>query len=246
MDWLNIELTNRCNKSCHFCGRDRKVQQGDMPLEIVNEIIKQFNGSIIQFNKDGEPLLYYNLWAVGEMCKGKVTNIVTNGKLLLEKKTALLNNFTTITVSVFEDDDEQYEQVMKFKEYIGDNNPKIFIKFLGDYQTNRYDQFPTLRRSIHKPEGDSGYIQSKPPIPEVGVCLDFLYKPSIDWKGYMHMCNRYDPEGKGIIGNTFNTNLKDIWNSDKRKDLLELHKQGRRDEIEFCKGCEYWGVPANG
>jgi radical SAM protein with 4Fe4S-binding SPASM domain len=222
------------------------MELGEIPIESLNEIVRQFKGDIIQFNKDGEPLLYPKLWLVGEICKPFVTNIVTNGKLLWEKRTELVDNFTSICVSVFEDDEQQKEAVMKFAEYKGDRSPQILIKFLGGYDDTDYHKFTVLRRSLHHSKTDTLYAGSKPPVPEVGVCLDFLYKPSIDWKGDMYMCNRYDPEGLGKIGNTFTTSLEDIWNGDKRNKMLKLHKEGKREEIEMCKKCEYWGFPTNG
>ena len=36
--------------------------------------------------------------------------------------------------------------------------------------------------------------------------------------------------------------LEEIWNSSKRLEWLEYHKQGRRDKIPLCSKCEYWGI----
>lgn len=248
--WISIELSSRCNKACSFCGRakarEEGMETGDIDIELFNHIVSQFKGTVIQMNKDGEPLLYDKIWVVGTICRDYITNIVTNGMLLWEKRNALIDNFTTVTVSVIEDDSEQFETVKKFKEYIGDGFPKTFIKFLGDYHNPEYEKLglKTMRRSIHNPEGDTGYKQSKPPIPELGVCIDFLTKPSIDWRGKFYICNRFDIEGKGVIGDCNKQTLQEIWDSDKRQQWLELHKQGRRDLIPLCAMCEYWGYPS--
>lgn len=250
VDWLNIELSSRCNKVCSFCDRAKArkegMETGDIDIELFNHIVSQFKGDIIQFNKDGEPLLYDKMWAIGQICKNYITNIVTNGLLLWEKRNALINNFTSVTVSVTEDDSEQFEIVKKFTEHIGDGSPNILIKFLGDYDNPEYEKLGlrTMRRSIHNPEGDAGYKQSKSPIPELGVCIDFLMKPSIDWRGKFHICNRYDPQGEGIIGDCNKQTLQEIWGSDKRRQWLEYHKQDKRDLIPLCKQCQYWGYPA--
>lgn len=249
--WLTIELTSNCNKACSFCGRakDRKegiLPQGDMPMWMVINIIYGFDGSLVQFNKDGEPLMYEQLGEVAELCRKLTTNIVTNGKLLMERKHILKDNFDTITVSVIEDDEEQFETVKSFVEYT--SSPRVLIKFLGSYNNREYGKLglQTMRRSIHKPEGDTGYKGSLPPVPEFGICLDFLMKPAIDWQGDFHICNRYDPKGLGVIGNVADNNLREIWDSPLRKQYARLHKQGKRDEIELCKSCNYWGCPTSG
>ena len=251
MQWLTTELTSRCNANCYFCGRakarlENTMTLGDMDINLFKRIIEQFKGSIVQFSRDGEPLLYGNLWTIGQLCKPFVTNIVTNGILLYDIKGALKDNFTSVTVSVYEEDAEQFETVKKFKEHIGSSNPLIYIKFLGDYYNYEYAKLglKTLTRSIHNPQQDTDYLQSVPPIPEVGVCLDLLYKPSIDWQGNMYICNRIDPEGKGRLGNLNESTLNDLWNGEKRRDWLNSHLKGKREDVPLCSKCTYWGIPA--
>ena len=250
-NWLNIELSNRCNKECSFCGRASarkkgELELGDIDLCLFQEIMWQYKDGIIQFNKDGDALLYDDLDEIGYLTHGLISNIVTNGILLYEKRKEIINNFTSVTVSVIEEDDEQYETVKKFVEYKGDSKPEVLIKFLGNYHDPRYEQLglQTLKRSVHAPKGDFGYKQSEPPIPEIGVCLDFLNKPSVSWNGKMYICNRYDPEGKGIIGDLNESTIEDIWNGEKRTQWLQHHKDGRRDLIPLCKTCTFWGIPA--
>lgn len=249
-NWISVELTSRCQKSCSFCGRAKARAEGmvtgDMPMEIFDNIIHQFTGDIIQFHRDGEPLLYHSLREVGEKCRRFTANIVTNGILLWDKRDDLKDNFTSVTVSVFEEDAEQFETVKKFKEYIGNSNPMIYVKFLGDYYNYEYAKLglKTLTRSIHNPEQDTDYLQSIPPIPEIGVCLDLLYKPSIDWQGNMYICNRIDPEGSGKLGNLNESTLNDLWFGQKRRDWLNSHLIGRREDVPLCSKCSYWGIPA--
>ena len=252
-NWLNLGLNSTCNKSCSFCGRaearkNGTLELGEMPLELVNDILTQYDGEIVQINKDGEPLLYNNIWAVGQMCRPFVSNIVTNGILLWEKKDAIIENFTSVTVSVIEDDEAQFEIVKKFIEHKGNRNPMVYIKFLGDYENHEYEMLGlrTMRRSIHNKMGDTDYIQSPPPIPEIGVCLDFLNKPSIDWQGDFHICNRYDPNNEGVIGNCNESGVRKIWESTDRETMKYYHTHGMRENIPLCRGCQYWGLPANG
>lgn len=247
--WINIELTNRCNKSCSFCGRaksrkDSTMELGDMDIALFRQILNQYEGQIIQFNKDGEPLLYPDLWEVGYLCRqsGQITNIVTNGILLWEKRKELLE-FNTVCVSVIEDDPAQFENVKKFIEYC---NTPVVIKFLGEYSNPEYDNLDVkiTRRRLHNPQSDTDYHRDDSPlIPEIGICLDFLLKPSIDWQGNMYICNRFDPEGKGIIGSVRHNTPKEVWEGHLRQIYMSFHLTGQRDKVPLCTGCQYWGCP---
>lgn len=248
-NWINLELTSRCNKSCYFCGRAKARKEGlttgDMPFEMFERIMSQYKGLAIQFNKDGEPLLYAPLAEVGRKCKNHITNIVTNGILLWDRHEDL-QDFTTVTVSVFEDDVKQFENIKRFHEkYEG----KLLVKYLGKYSNPEIESMgiTTLRRTIHDPYGDVGYIGNKPTIPEFGICLDFLFKPSISWRGDFSICNRYDPDSEGVVGSVMNDPITWIWNNNPlRLHWLDLHKQGKRKEIPLCSKCEFWGIATNG
>ena len=50
----------------------------------------------------------------------------------------------------------------------------------------------------------------------------------------------------GVIGDAKIEALEDIWNSNKRKQWLEFHKQGQRAKVPLCSYCQFWGVPTAG
>lgn len=243
--WINIELTSMCNKHCHFCGRvGAKIEYGDMKIELFEKILDQLNGvEIIQLHRDGEPLLYDNLAHVLGLCrkKGILTNIVTNGKNL-SKKIVDLRDCTTITVSVFEQDSEQFNEITQFIH--ATDKPKLFIKLIDNYEGSEYKvlNLPILKRQLHESEGSRRYLNVKPMIPEIGICTD-LFKPAISWKGEMFMCCRFDPEKKGLLGDLSKSTIHELWYSDKRLQWLEYHKQGKRELVPLCSQCEFWGVP---
>lgn len=246
-NWLNIELTNRCNKTCSFCGRAKardknELKLGDIDIELFKKIVGEYNGDILQWNKDGDALLYERLGEVADCTKRFITNIVTNGILLWDKRD-VVRRFTSVCVSVTEDDQEQFENVKKFTEYC---NTPVVIKFLGDYRNEEYEKLRVLttRRSIHHPKGDFKYNGSKPVIPELGLCIDFIGKPSIDWQGRFYICNRYDPTGKGVIGDCRVNTLEEIWFGALRSMWLEHHLKGDREKVPLCEKCTFWGFPA--
>ena len=80
-------------------------------------------------------------------------------------------------------------------------------------------------------------------MPEFAICQDFLSHPVIHFDGDVGICPKFDPERKGVIGNVTQRYLDEIWAGSKRSEYLSLHIAGERSKIEFCKDCEYWGIP---
>jgi radical SAM protein with 4Fe4S-binding SPASM domain len=99
------------------------------------------------------------------------------------------------------------------------------------------------RRILHAPEGSFNYVGKNPTIPEHGICLDFLTHLAISKNGDVSICVRYDPNRKGVLGNIKNNSLEELWNSELRMEWMGCHKQGCRDKIPLCSGCEFYGVP---
>ena len=255
---INIELTSRCNKKCWICGRrkvDRdhpelKMKYGDMDFELVNNIASQLPPNIIvQFHRDGEALLYPRFGEAVGLFKRQITNIVTNGKLIVEKAGEIIDNLDTMSISIFEGDeeaDEQFGLIQEFLKIKGDRKPFTTLRFIGDVNSSRYEKLGCLiiRRVLHAKMGSFNYKRS-PAIPEVGICWDFLHHLCVNRGGKVSICVRFDPKGLGVIGDATRESLEEIWNSPKRMEWLECHKAGRRDHIPLCSYCHYWGVPTS-
>ena len=254
---INVELTSRCNKKCWMCGR-RKVerdypeltlQYGDMDYKLVKKIAEQLPPNIVvQLHNNGESLLYPKFGKAAKLFNKQITNVVTNGKLLLEKADEIIDNLDTLTISVIENDsegDEQYKIIKKFLKIKKDKKPFTILRINGKVDLDRYKKFglKMATRILHHPMGSFNYEKIDPTIPEIGICLDFLHHLAINSKGKVSICVRFDPKGLGIIGDANTQFLVDIWNSPKRIKWLEYHKQGRRDKVPLCSYCHFWGVP---
>lgn len=252
---VNVDLTSRCNKSCWMCGRrkveesNKAVRYGDMDFDLLERIAKQLPDNItVQFHRDGEPLMYPNFGEAVKLFNNQITNVVTNGKLLLEKFGEIVGNLDTLAVSVFEGDveqDRQFEIIKNFLKLKKDKKPFTAIKIVGDVGSQRYENLGALiiKRVLHHPLGNFNYQKRDPTIPEVGVCLDLLRHLCISWEGKVSICVRFDPAGLGVIGDVRENYLDEIWNSQKRLTWLGLHKKGKRQEVPICQTCKYWGVP---
>lgn len=254
---INIELTSRCNKNCWMCGR-RKLDRdkfgppldyGDMDFDLLRNIAAQIPpGIVVQFHRDGEALVYPRFGEAVALFPRNIRNIVTNGKLLEEKADEIIGNLETLSVSIFENDDEAAEQrdiLARFLALKKDRKPYVTLRLIGEVDQTPYEEFNLtfVRRVLHSPLGSFQYRKRTPAIPEIGICWDFLQHPCINRKGDMSICVRFDPEGKGILGNLHEHTLEELWNGDKRRAWLDLHVGGRRGEVPLCSKCEYWGVP---
>jgi MoaA/NifB/PqqE/SkfB family radical SAM enzyme len=257
---VNVELTSSCNKKCWICGR-RKVDKehpeltikyGDMDFALVRKIAFQLPPNIVvQFHRDGEALLYPRFGEAVSLFKNQIKNIVTNGKLIVEKADEIIDNLDTISISVFEGDDEAEEQFKLIKEFLKikgkERKPYTSLRLIGNVDQARYQDLDVLiiKRVLHAQMGSFNYRKKDPTIPEIGICWDFLHHLCINREGKVSICVRFDPKGLGIIGDMNVQPLEEIWNSKKRMEWLEYHKEGRRDKIPLCSYCHFWGVPTS-
>ncbi len=256
MNFLHLELTSRCNKSCFMCGR-RKMERdhpdlcdwGDMPFEMVERIAAQVpHDTVVQFHNNGDPLLYPRLGDALRLFPDQIKQFNTNGKLLMEKADEIIGILDVLTISVIQDDlegDEQYGIVRRFLELKGRKRPHCVYRLLGAVdKSKRWGALPgsVAKRLLHVASGSRDY--EKPvTVPEVGICLDLLNHLAIDRKGYVSLCVRFDPRQELVIGNIKNESLEYFWNSPKRLAWIDLHLKQRRDLLPGCRDCEYWGVP---
>jgi MoaA/NifB/PqqE/SkfB family radical SAM enzyme len=255
---INIELTNKCNKSCWMCGR-RKIEKSALNFkdlynnEIDFELLKKISNQVpkditIQLHNNGEPLMYSKFGEAASLFKNNIRNIVTNGKLLLEKFDEIVNDIETLSISIFERDvesDNQYEIIKKFLELKGKHKPFVTLRLIGEVDKKRYEELNTLiiTRALHSPDGSFKYEKKQPTIPEVGICWDFLSHLAINTMGDVSCCVRFDPDGLGILGNIKNNTIEELWNGERRQEWKNLHIMGMRNKISLCSKCEFWGVP---
>jgi len=254
---VNVELTSRCNKDCWICGRRERdkfykdLVYGDMDFELVKKICDELPpGIVVQLHNNGEALLYPRFKEVVLLFKnrGLITNIVTNGKSMVKKADEIIDNLDTMSISVFENDpeaDEQYRLIVDFLKIKGDRKPFTSLRFVGRVNEEKYKDIDVLKikRLLHSPRGSFDYKRKDATIPEIGICWDFLNHLAIDRNGDVSVCVRFDPHRELVLGNVRTSSLIDLWYSEKRMKMKELHVSGRRKEIPFCNKCHFWGVP---
>jgi hypothetical protein len=250
---INIELSSRCNKSCWICGRRKRDLEvtpdyGDMPFPLLEKIASQVTpGTVVQFHNNGEGLLYPRFGEAVKLFNHCITGLTTNGKLLIEKEDEIIGNLDTIAISVFENDPEAGEQYQIIKEFLNikrDRKPLTVIRLNGNVDSDKYEEFGVTiaKRMLHSPDGSFDYTDNVT-VPEIGICQDFLTHPAIDRHGNFSICVRFDPEGKGILGNLNTDTIDELWHGRQREEWLALHLNGNRPEIPLCSKCDYYGIP---
>ena len=258
---LNIELSSRCDRQtlCGFCGhQDRKVNPnlglGDMDFGLLSSIYNQIESpTVIGFHRDGDPLVYPQLSNALRLFEDFPTSIVTHGEALNRRADEIIDNCTTVTVSVIPKDpdrDIQLASIRGFLEKKGDRRPQVQLKFVGvidPASTARYEGLgvPIIGRRLHHKAGNWSYQREDPPVPEIRVCMEILGHPCVDWRGRVFACQRLAPNDEGLIGDLNTQTLDEIWNGPVRAEMLRHHLAGRRDLAGgLCPQCKYWGYPA--
>ncbi len=255
---LNIELSSRCDRHtlCGFCGhQDRKtnpdLQLGDMSLQMIHSIKHQVPPPIIiSFHRDGDPLTAPLLYGALLLFMNHPTSIVTHGEALNKRADEIIDLCTSVTVSVIPNDPDRQIQLESLRGFLakkGDRMPMVQLKCVGNVtDLEEYEKLgvPITNRPLHHKKGNWSYT-STPKRPEIQTCLDFLGKPTVDWRGNVYVCNRLDTTGAGLIGDLNKQTLEGIWNGPERKAMLKHHLAGRRDLANsLCASCSFYGVPS--
>lgn len=255
---LNIELTSRCSKrtACFMCGHQSQqvnpnLTFGDMDFVLLEKISKQVpSGVIISFHRDGDSVDYPRLADALDLFAAFPTSLVTHGERLAERAKEIIGRCTTVTVSVIPNDRDralQLESIRSFLAQKGDMPPVLQLKFVGAIDDAKpYEDLGVriINRALHSKKGNWNYVKVQPIAPECGICLDFLGRPTVDWRGRVFICNRLDTLDQGMIGDLNEQSLDAIWNGLARAAMLKAHLAGRRDLANpLCSACESWGIP---
>lgn len=123
---IDIEITNRCNATCHFCPRDATPHQGIMDVDTFDkslaraveyrEVVKEVSGLevVVSLCGLGEPLINRNTVSFIKKVKaaGFSCSMSSNGALLTEQKAHELLDAGLDEIYInISDIDEEYERI---------------------------------------------------------------------------------------------------------------------------------------
>ena len=88
LDWIQLEITTKCNAQCIYCPHLYFSETKDMSMETFYGIASCLNNTnLVYLQGWGEPLLNHDIFRMIEFCKmnNKLVGFTTNGQLLEEK-----------------------------------------------------------------------------------------------------------------------------------------------------------------
>lgn len=272
---LNIEPTNACNLKCTFCARNQAAAKTGihyLDLKLYSMIIDECAGRdiiMINFHKDGEPLLHPHLPAIVELAKKKTTatlHMNTNGLLLAERGMDLLNaGIDDVTVSIDALNPETYlrlKGVDKLKEVqesvlefiaLRDRHKfktavRVKIMEMDGISQDEVANFvwvwsrmgvPVQVTGVHNWSGAVDVAVTDETKPVRHACPLLWYALAVNADGKVSICN-VDFDRSGVVGNANTQLLAEIWRGDALRHIRGLHLMGIFWPPQVCAGCTVW------
>ena len=241
--WIDISLTELCNRLCVFCPRidpdvypNQNLHMGLGLLEkISSELIDlDYQGGVV-FCGYGEPLLHPQIKEIIGIFGKKIrTEIVTNGdKLTVDLIHDLFDKgLSFLCVSMY-DGPHQVEYFTDMMKQAGLSNHQFILR----------DRWHTEEDSFGlKLTNRGGTINFGDKV-EQGIrkpCFYLAYSLAIDWNGDMLLCVQ-DWQKKIKLGNAGQDKLLDVWESPRISKLRNKLIQGDRSDSP-CKECNTDGT----
>jgi len=160
-----IEITNICNLSCSFCPPSLRKKQA-MKYDEFERIIKEIKPHTehIYLHVKGEPLLHEELDKILLLCeKNKIIiNLVTNGRLIKNKKDILLNSkiLRQINISLHsfinkEDLNKYIDDILNFTKEIISNDVIVSYRFwnIGNKNNVNIEIFNKIKKKFNLDDG---------------------------------------------------------------------------------------------
>jgi len=240
--WIDINLTELCNRVCEFCPRADKAKYPNQSLHISYELIKKisqelhqlkYQGAIV-FAGFGEPMLHPEIIELLGLFKDIRLEIVTNGDTLSVQQIQELieGGVDLICISMYDGE----HQVEEFK--------NMFIQ--AGVNTDYY----ILRDRWHTKEDEYGLkLTNRAGMVTVGLqdevrlntpCYYPHYSMTIDWNGDVLLCVQ-DWNKKIRLGNIYAQTLLEVWNGSTMKRFRRKLSNCDRN-MEPCNQCNAEGT----
>ncbi len=253
---LQIETTTLCQAKCIFCQHDKFKEFGTMPDDLFVKVIKEASQlpnlqSIIPM-LTGEPFcdkqILERIKYIREQLPKVNIQLYTNGSLLtleILRQLKEVHDFNlSISLNGLKPETRQklmglgdWSHVIKMANYceqiklpyrvtlvatpeVDPDEVRDFIKVGGmaiQYQSWAGQQYPYRRNRWTS-------------------CIRALNHMTIRYNGDANLCC-FDPFGRVSFGNVNDNTIEEIWESPKRQEYVNLHKQGRGNTLDLCDSC---------
>ena len=254
--YINLELTARCNKSCSFCPTQQYLlykkmgHSGHIDIELVKKVSDEIpKGTNVSFHKDGEVLLYPKLEEALDIMHQHFTHFCTNGVLLDKMASKLIGKVDLITYSVWDDEttsnvfETGEKSVIKFLEKLnnadtntGTKKTKVNIK---TFDKKLFEKWSAIHNDVFHREVDNWagqYDNGKQYNYENPFCESIYDQLSINFDGSVSSCC-LDYKHLSLIGDVFDDSVYDIWHGEKMATLRHLIDTNQLKKTAICDGC---------
>ena len=250
---LDIELTNRCSRTCDMCAFHSKLAlfrfpNEDLPLELFKKIIDESEGkTTLKLNYSGDPLLYPHLTEAIEYAKKKgVVEIRfnTSGDLLTGDmmKKLIKAGLDRILLSDYDDPDLK-EKILTFealKQLMGVTHPIIVIQKVmaeGVIRQEWIDKWSDIETIELGLQTYLDYQRMPYNTTKSGFQCAFPWQRMLILSnGDVYTCCGM-PHRDKLIGNIVHDTIKELWHGNKMESYRKLNREKRSDEILGCACC---------
>ncbi len=126
-------------------------------------------------------------------------------------------------------------------DYFSEEEKSLFINQIGDYAdtinidgtTNHWSGFKITAKQQKQYNIGEGSFKEWP------VCAFCFYELAVHSDGSVSPCSVDWQKDKQNLGNITESSLKEIWNSEKRKEILVSFLEGTKNPYIACRECEY-------
>jgi radical SAM protein with 4Fe4S-binding SPASM domain len=240
--WIDLSLTELCNRACVFCPRVDPAAYPNQPLHMSLGLVRkiaseleaiEYEGAVVLCGF-GEPLLHPRLAELVACFRHVRVEVVTNGDRLTE---ANIRELVAAGVDYF---------VVSL--YDGEHQIEHFQALFRTAGCSP-DQF-TLRDRWYGPEKDYGLkltnragtvsVGNQEPVDPARPCFYLAYQLTVDWNGDVLLCVQ-DWHKKVRFGNLASERLIDIWHSSAMRKRRAQLLRGDRSSAP-CATCNATGT----
>jgi radical SAM protein with 4Fe4S-binding SPASM domain len=210
--WIDINLTELCNRKCLFCPREDESKYPNQALHMSSQLITKIANELKAINYTGsivlsgfsEPLLHPDIHTLVNEFKEIRLEMVTNGDLLTsEKIQTLVNNGIDLFAISMYDGPHQVEHFNTM--FAKANIPKEYY-ILRDRWHSDEDEFGLKLTN----RAGTVLVGNQEPVDITKPCYYTHYSMTIDWNGDVLLCVQ-DWNKKIKFGNLYQDSLIDIW-----------------------------------
>ena len=247
---VTVELTNKCNRTCQSCPRNKMVYPlGDMNLFLFIKILYQLPNitTIVPFFR-GESLGHPLFPLYMDRLKGyREVQLATNADYLTKQnQEAILNNCTFISVSFHDYKLPAQTGLVSFFRDASQVGVESQISILDSLlPAEKKQQFINAWRShvgrvrIYQTHSVDGFGDMEDVAFDSAVpCNKPFEEMVVYWNGRVGLCN-HDWNNQVLLGDLNVQKIEDVWKSKPYQQVRRLHLQGKRETVATCHHCKF-------